>query len=59
MKAKKTSRKGKPGAKRATKDLPPKKTREVKGGWINPGIFVALSAQQHETNKSIVQNLPR
>ena len=32
MKAKKTSRKGKPAAKRAAKDLAPSRSSDVKGG---------------------------
>jgi hypothetical protein len=37
MKAKKTSRKGKPVAKRATKDLAPRKSKDVTGGSFDIG----------------------
>jgi hypothetical protein len=56
MKAKKS--KGKPAAKRATKDLPPKKAGEVKGGFfINPAIATSIANIQHEAAKQIVQNI--
>jgi hypothetical protein len=35
MKAKKSSRKGKPAAKRASKDLAPRKSQDVKGGGFS------------------------
>jgi hypothetical protein len=47
MKAKKS--KGKPAAKRATKDLPPKKAGEVKGG--------SIATQEDDSLKAIVRNI--
>jgi hypothetical protein len=41
MKAKKTSRKGKPAAKRTTKDLAPRKSKDVTGGFGSLGSMMA------------------
>jgi hypothetical protein len=60
MKAKKSS--GTPAARRATKDLPPKKTREVKGGYFSIGIAAMINAerarQQYVSGGSSPSNPP-
>jgi len=50
MKAKKST--GKPTAKRATKDLPPKMTSDAKGGS-------RVMANAHEMKKALIGNIPR
>jgi hypothetical protein len=44
MKAKKTSRNGKPAAKRASKDLAPRKSQDVKGGSFLSSIGQAIGS---------------
>jgi hypothetical protein len=44
MKAKKTSRQGKPAAKRASKDLAPRKSQDVKGGSFLSSIGSAFGS---------------
>ena len=51
MKAKKST--GRPTAKRATKDLPPKKTSDAKGGSSR------VMANAHEMKKALIGNIPR
>jgi hypothetical protein len=51
MKSKKMG-KGKPAAKRRSKDLAPKKTNDAKGGS-------KVMANAHEMKKSLIGNFPR
>ena len=59
MKAKKSSRKGKPAAKRAMKDLPARATGDVKGGEARFEMLSKIMANAHEMKKALIGNLPR
>ena len=50
MKSKKSGGKGKPSDKRSVKNLPPSKTKDVKGGVSN------LAQVMHDTRKAVIQN---